>query len=30
MTLVITKKTNQYYVEKLTHNWLDTKGEKRK
>ncbi|WP_148792907.1 conjugal transfer protein, partial [Enterococcus faecium] len=30
MTIVITKKTNQYYVEKLTHNWLDTKGEERK
>lgn len=26
MTLVITKKTDQYYVEKLTHNWLDVKG----
>ncbi|HAP3539253.1 TPA: conjugal transfer protein, partial [Enterococcus faecalis] len=30
MTIVITKKTNQYYVEKLTHNWLDRKGEERK
>ncbi|OTN86633.1 conjugal transfer protein [Enterococcus faecium] len=27
MTLVITKRADQYYVEKLTHNWLDTKEE---